>query len=505
VLARAATFAVMGVDALEVTIEADIRPGLPAFAIVGLPDVAVQESRERVRAALANSGFEFPLRRITVNLAPADFRKAGPAFDLGLAAAVLAASGQAPQDPLARHAVCGELGLDGSLRPVRGALAIAAGARRAGFGGLVLPRANAGEASLVDGLDVVGVESVGELAAFLAGERRPPDAGVDAATLLASAHNGDQDLAQVRGQGGVKRALEVAAAGGHHLLMVGPPGSGKSMVALRMPTILPPLTLTEALEVTRVHSVAGLLGCASLVTSRPFRAPHHSISSAGLIGGGVPPSPGEASLAHNGVLFLDELGEFSRPALEGLRQPLERGTVSLTRAQRTVAFPTRFSLVAATNPCPCGHAGDDRHECACPPAVVQRYRTRLSGPLIDRIDIVVRVDRPPQSELVSRTRTQSSAELRERVVAARALQAQRLDGTPARSNADMSPAQLRRHCELDRDPRLVLERAYERLGLSARGYDRVLRVARTLADLEGEQRIGRGHVAEAVAYREQAL
>ena len=504
VLARAATFALMGVDALEVTIEADIRPGLPAFTIVGLPDTAVQESRERVRAALANSGFEFPLRRITVNLAPADFRKAGPAFDLGLAAALLVASGQATGDSLAGHAVCGELGLDGSLRPVRGALAVADAARRSGFAGLVLPRSNAAEASLVAELDVVGIESVGELAAFLSGEARPSAPALDVSGLLDGACDGEHDLAQVRGQRGLKRALEVAAAGGHNLLMIGPPGSGKSMAALRMPTILPPLTMAEALEATRVHSVAGLLGDQPLVSSRPFRAPHHSISSAGLIGGGAPPAPGEASLAHNGVLFLDELAEFSRPALESLRQPLERGWVSLTRAQRMVTFPTRFSLIAATNPCPCGHLGDGRRECGCSAASIQRYRERLSGPLVDRIDIIVRVDPPARDEMINGSAGQGSADLRERVVAARALQSSRLKRSRARTNADMGPAMVRRHCVLGRDAIAVLERAHDRLALGGRGHDRVLRVARTLADLDGGKEIDRRHVAEAVAYRDQA-
>jgi magnesium chelatase family protein len=502
VLARASSFALMGVDALEVTIEADIRSGLPAFTIVGLPDAAVQESRERVRAALANSGFEFPLQRITVNLAPADFRKAGPAFDLGLAAGLLVASGQATGDVLARHAVCGELGLDGSVRPVRGALAVADAARRGGFSGLVLPSPNAGEASLVSGLDVVGIESVGDLAAFLSGERPPQARAVDAAALLDGGYDTEHDLAQVRGQRGLKRALEVAAAGGHNLLMIGPPGSGKSMAALRMPTILPPLTMAEALEATRVHSVAGLLGDRPLVSTRPFRAPHHSISSAGLIGGGTPPAPGEASLAHNGVLFLDELAEFSRPALEALRQPLERGWVSLTRAQRTLAFPTRFSLIAATNPCPCGYYGDGRNQCGCAAPALQRYRERLSGPLVDRIDILVRVDPPARDELTGDSTSQSSAEIRRRVVAAREVQSKRLARSRARTNADMGPAMVRRHCTLGPDGLAVLERAHDKLRLSGRGHDRVLRVARTVADLDGEEEIGRRHVAEAVAYRE---
>jgi magnesium chelatase family protein len=502
VLARAATFALIGVEALEVTVEADIHPGLPAFTIVGLPDTAVQESRERVRAALVNSGFEFPLRRITVNLAPADFRKAGPGFDLALAAALLVASGQARGEQLEHHAVCGELGLDGSVRPVRGALAVAHAARRSGYRGLVLPRQNAAEASLVSGLEALGVATVAELSELLAGRWRPDPAHVDADRLLGAERDDDRDLVEVRGHHALKRALEVAAAGGHNVLMYGPPGSGKSMVARRLPTIMPPLTLSEALEVTRVHSVAGLLGPEALVARRPFRAPHHSISSAGLVGGGRPPAPGEATLAHNGVLFLDELAEFSRPALEALRQPLEGGSIAITRDQRTVTFPSRFTLVAASNPCPCGHRGDPRLTCTCHPGAVQRYLAKLSGPLIDRVDLVLNVERPSRDELTAEQPTAGSGEIRARVVAARERQGRRLAGTPARCNADMTAAQVRRLCRLDGAASTALYQAYERVGLSVRGHDRVLRVARTLADLDGRDRIERRDVTQAVAYRE---
>ena len=500
-LASVVTFALNGVDAVEVTVEVDIHPGLPAFTIVGLPDTAVQESRERVRASLVNSGFEFPMRRITVNLAPADLRKAGPGFDLALAAAVLAAGGQVQTGRLSSFAICGELGLDGAIRPVRGVIAIADAARRAGCGGLVCPRANADEASLIGGLDVAGIERLHDLERFLAGSFAPREPSVDPA-LLAVPPDDELDLGQVRGHFSLKRAMEVAAAGGHSVLMTGPPGSGKSMVARRMPTILPPMTMAEALEVTRVHSVAGILGGRPLVSTRPFRAPHHSISSAGLVGGGSPPAPGEATLAQHGVLFLDELAEFRRGVLEALRQPIEEGNVVLTRGQRTVTFPARFMMLGTTNPCPCGHLDDPRRDCNCSAAAVQRYRTKLSGPFLDRMDMRLRVDPPSRAELMDDKPTQSSSEVRARVVAARRIQVDRLAGSAARCNAEMSPSQVRGFCALDRSARSVLCMAHDRVGLTARGHDRVLRVARTLADLERREKIGRDDVNQAIAYRE---
>jgi magnesium chelatase family protein len=502
VLAQTVTFALVGVDAVRVTVEADIHPGLPSFTIVGLPDAAVQESRERVRAALVNSGFEFPLRRITVNLAPADLRKAGPGFDLALAAALLVASGQLSGETLADHAVTGELGLDGSVRPVRGAIAIADAASRAGLRGLVAPRASAGEASLVSGVEVVGVDSLRALDAFLRGDERPTPVAVDAGAVLAQPPADGLDLAQVRGHHALKRGLEIAAAGAHNVLLVGPPGSGKSMAARRLPSIMPPLTLPEALEVTRVHSVAGLLGGAPLVSRRPFRAPHHTVSSAGLVGGGHGPSPGEASLAQHGVLFLDELGEFSRPALEALRQPVEEGSVHITRAQRSITFPARFMLVAATNPCPCGHLGDVRRACACHPSALNRYSSKLSGPLVDRIDMVVRVEPPAREDLMGDGGPPESPAARVRVAAARARQARRLAPGASRCNGEMTPAEVRLHCTLEPAARAALYAAHDRLRLSARGHDRVLRVARTIADLDGRDAITRADVAQAVAYRE---
>jgi magnesium chelatase family protein len=501
VLARAVTFALVGVEAMRVTVEADIHPGLPSFTIVGLPDAAVQESRERVRAALVNSGFEFPLRRITVNLAPADVRKAGPGFDLALATALLVASGQLPDDAVAGYAVSGEVGLDGSVRPVRGALAMADACKRAGLRGLIVPGESAGEASLPGGIEVVPVDSVRRLAAFPAGER-PRAIPVDAAALLARAPEDGLDFAQVRGHHALKRALEIAAAGGHNLLMMGPPGSGKSMAARRLPSIMAPLSVPEALEVTRVHSAAGLLGTEPLVARRPFRAPHHTISSAGLVGGGRAPSPGEVSFAQHGVLFLDEFAEFSRAALEALRQPLEEGWVRITRAQRSLTFPARFMLVAATNPCPCGHAGDDRRQCSCSPQTLQRYSAKLGGPLIDRIDMIVQVESPTREELMREAGPPESPAMRERVSVARARQAVRLAGTGARCNGELGPAQVRLLCPLEPVARSALYSAHERLRLSVRGHDRLLRVARTIADLDGRDLITRSDVAQAVAYRE---
>jgi len=493
-LARVVTFAVEGVDARRVWVEADIRLGLPAFTVVGLADKAVREARERVRSAMINSGYEFPLRRITVNLAPAYLRKVGPAFDLPLAVSLLVASGQLEPQALDGCAVVGELSLSGEVRPVRGALAVAEGVRANELRRLVLPRSRAREASLVPDIEVVGVASLQELVATLHGEAAR--AGLPAEE---PAHVDEEvlDLADVRGHNALIPGLEVAAAGGHNLFLQGPPGTGKTMIARRLPSILPPLASREAIEVTRIQSIAGLRGSAGLVTTRPFRAPHHTISAAGLVGGGNPPQPGEATLAHHGVLFLDELSEFARSSLEALRQPLEDGDVTIVRGQQVMAFPTRFMLVAASNPCPCG-LGDGR--CQCTPVDLARHRRRLSGPLLDRIDVLMRVERPP-AEALRRQAAPGSAAVRARVMAARERQQRRLSGQPETCNAQLTSRQIREVGNVSASALRLLGELYDRHTLSARGHTRILRVARTVADLDGSDVVGPEHISVATSLR----
>ncbi len=489
-LATAQTFTLDGISARPVRVEVDVHRGLPAFSVVGLPDAAVREARERVRAALGNCGFEFPLRRIVANLAPASLRKAGPGLDLAISVALLTASGQLELE-CGSLAMVGELALDGSVRPVPGVLAIAEAARERGCEAIVVPAENGAEAALVEGLEVICLESLGQIAALAAGEWAPPPPRP--LSLDRAGEGAMPDLADLRGQRHLRYALEVAAAGGHSLLMVGPPGAGKSLAASRLPSILPPLAAEEALEVARIASVCGRLGGAG---GRPFRSPHHTISPAGLIGGGNPPGPGEATLAHRGVLFLDELCEFRRDTLEALRAPLESGRVAVARAGAWRQLPCRFMLVAASNPCPCGR-GESDPECSCAPLAVQRYQARLSGALADRIDVLAAI-RQPSAEEIGGPAGEPSAAVRERVAAARERQEHRLGS--GRSNAEMTPAEVR-ECALAEDAATLLAESYSRRRLSGRAHDRVLRLAQTVADLAGSEAIGREQIAQALQLR----
>ncbi len=497
-LARIATFAIDGIDPRQVWVEVDIRGGLPAFTIVGLGDASVRESRDRVRSAILNSDFEFPQTRITANLAPAFLRKVGPGFDAALALGVLAASGQVPAASLNGYAVFGELSLGGELRDSPGALAVAEGARRAGLKRLIVPRERALEAALVEELEVAGVSTLRAAASVLTGAGVPPLPPAPAEPAVARL---EPDLADVRGHAAPLLALEIAAAGGHNLLLEGAPGTGKTMLARRLPSILPAMTRSEAIEVTRIHSVAGL-HAVGLMQARPFRAPHHTISPAGLVGGSAPPRPGEATLAHHGVLFLDELSEFQRSSLDALRQPLEDGSVTIVRGQRALSFPTRFMLVAATNPCPCGFAGvGDR--CRCGESDLRRHRRRLSGPLLDRMDLLINVERPTEHDLRAAPET-SSARARERVADARERQRHRLRGSAASCNGELDARLARRHIRLEDPAESALAQAYTVGALSARGRHRVLRVAQTIADLEQHDRVTRADLLTALSLRQRS-
>ncbi|MBM4326828.1 MAG: YifB family Mg chelatase-like AAA ATPase [Deltaproteobacteria bacterium] len=501
-LARVHSGALVGIDAYPVEVEIDVYPGMPSITVVGLPDSAVKESTARVKSAIINSGYPFPARRITINLAPAGLKKEGAGFDLPIALGTLAALDLLPAEKLEDYLVVGEVSLDGAVKWVRGALSLAISARQQGFKGLILPEMNAREAAVVEGIDVFGVSSLLTATGFIMGrvplqprrlssEEQPPDAGAYPI-----------DFKEVRGQEYAKRAVEVAAAGGHNVLMIGPPGSGKTMISQRIPTILPEPVFEESIETTRIYSAAGLLGRnGAVMTVRPFRSPHHTVSDAGLIGGGIIPRPGEVSLAHNGVLFLDEFPEFKKNVLEVLRQPMEDGVVTISRSQMSVTFPARFMLVAAMNPCPCGYRGDPKHECKCGALAVQRYWSKISGPLLDRIDIHVEVPAVNWKDVTGKTEGEPSAPVQERVNRARRIQLERFRNAGIYSNAQMGARHLKRFCPLGQESLAVLEKAMDVLGLSARAYHRVLKIARTIADLEGSENVLTPHVTEAVQYR----
>ncbi len=502
-LAKVYSSAVLGIDAYSVEVEVDIAKGLPSFNTVGLPDVAVKESKDRVKAAIKNSDFKFPTKRITVNLAPADVKKEGSLFDLPIALGILAATGQIEKAEFKKYVILGELSLDGGVRSIPGALPVALASQKEGREGIILPLDNKAEAAVVKGLKVYPVENLSQTVDFLAGKMEIEPFFLDLKGVFEREREYKVDFTDVKGQEHAKRALEVAAAGGHNVIMIGPPGSGKTMLARRLPTILPDMTLEEALETTKIHSIAGLIPSrAALIATRPFRSPHHTASDIALIGGGRIPRPGEVSLSHHGVLFLDELPEFKRNVLEVLRQPLEDGVVTISRAVTSLSYPARFMLTCAMNPCPCGFFGDPVNECTCTPPKIQKYRSRISGPLLDRIDIHLEVPRVKYQELASQEMGERSEVIRKRVNRARIIQQKRFkDWKGVFCNAHMEAKEIKEFCKITSESQELIKLAITQLGLSARAYDRILKVSRTIADLEGKPDIAPAHVSEAIGYR----